>query len=83
MNGPPALKIIGPLYIRGPNEGEHYRLDVPTQYRIHAHEVLLLAIMLFKATNNRDMRPLDYWEYIDRHGLRHYFVKVEGDPDEA
>lgn len=91
----PDLKIIGPLYIRGP-QGENYRLELPGPIYMSnefetrmlpngatANDVLLITVMLFKAMNNRDPRPLDYWEYINRHNLGRYFVKVDGEPTDG
>ena len=88
-------KIIDDLYIRAPDGVGSYRLVPPSAmyhpgeaggytapvYTVPAHEVLLIAIMLFKAMNNKDARPLDYWDYIERHNLQRYFVKVEEPAD--
>lgn len=86
-------KIIDELYIRAPDGVGSYRLVSPyrremdgiAEYGVddaEASEVLLITIMLFKAMNNKDARPLNYWEYIERHNLQRYFVKVDDVPQD-
>lgn len=78
-----AKTIIGDILLQPPDgeTGPGYKLVIPEsdlwETPITPRECMLLSMMFFKAITNKSFQPLDFWEYIRRHKLERFFVKVE------